>query len=472
MSVTELWRLDAAALVAGYRTGAFTPAQATQACLDRIEQVQPRINAFVHVDAAGACTAALASQARWAAGQPLGPLDGVPLTLKDNLHAAGLPTSWGSLLLQDFVPDADEAPVARVRAAGAVILGKTNLPEFAMQGYTGNRRWGTTTNPWNTALTPGGSSGGAVAAVASGCGPLALATDGGGSIRRPASHTHLVGFKPSSGCVPRSGGLPELFLDHEVLGPIARTVGDIVATMQVLAPGFGSLPAVPARARILFVPRFGDAPVDPDIARLTREAADRLASLGHGVQEAEAFDVADAVNAAWPTLSATGLAWMMGQAWRFREFGLTPNASPDTHLCTEGIQATLAAGRAAPAADMFTLLTAVHAARVRLARIWAQHDFILTPAAAALPWPAQDIYPPLIDGRMAGPRGHAVFTGLANAAGLPAITLPCGFAQGLPVGLQLMASRGQDAALLALALQFEAAFPWAGHWPAAPEPQP
>ncbi len=461
----ELWRLSAAQLVSSYRAGDFSPVDVLAACQARIAATQPRTNAFVHVAHATALAAAQASAQRWARGTALGPLDGVPVSLKDNLHAQGLPTSWGSLLTGNFVPAQDELPVARLRAAGAVILGKTNLPEFAMQGYTGNRRWGTTFNPWNTALTAGGSSGGAVAAVAAGCGPLAIGTDGGGSIRRPASHTALVGFKPSEGCVPRGGGLPELFLGYEVVGPMARNVADVVTAMQVLAPGLGALPAAPALARILYTPRFGDAPVDPAIAQRTQEAAQHFAALGHQVEEATRFDLPNAVNAAWATLSATGLAWMMGQAWQVPEFGLAKGQPPDTTLCTPAIQATLKTGQAAPAAAMFTLMAAVHSARQQLAELFTRHDFILTPAAAALPWPGDEIYPPLIDGREAGPRGHAIFTGLANAAGLPAIALPCGMAGGLPVGLQLIGKPQADAALLALAAQYEAAHPWTQHWP-------
>ena len=151
----------------------------------------------MHVDAAGARVAAQASSERWAGAQPLGALDGVPLTLKDNLHAAGMPSTWGSLLTGKFAPAADELPVTRLRAAGMVFMGKTNLPEFAMQGYTGNRRWGTTRNPWNTALTPGGSSAGSAAAVAAGMLPLALGSDGGGSVRVPAGLTGTFGIKPS-----------------------------------------------------------------------------------------------------------------------------------------------------------------------------------------------------------------------------------------------------------------------------------
>lgn len=471
--MTELWRLSATQLTEGYRSGAFTPADALDACLQRVEAWQPYTNAVVMLDKAGARQAAGASRLRWARHKPLGPLDGVPISLKDNLHAAGWTTTWGSRLLQGFVARRDELPVARLRAAGALLFGKTNVPEFAMQGTTHNLLHGTTRNPWNTALTPGGSSGGAVAAVATGCGPLAMGTDGGGSIRRPASHTGLVGFKPSAGCVPREHGLPEIFLDYEVVGPIGRTVRDVWRLMQVIAgpaTGFDSgPPETPAPpSRILYVPRFGTHPVDPGIAALVRQAAERFEALGHTVEEAASFDLADPVNRLWPLLSSTGLAWLLGEASEHAEFQLRADELPDISQCTPASQAALKDGLAAEGAAMFELFAAVQTLKHRLRSVFAQHDFILTPATAALPWPAQQTHPPLIDGQAVGSRGHAVYTGLANAAGLPAIALPCGLAQGLPAGLQLIGAPGADARVLALALHYESACPWADLWPQLP----
>ncbi|HSV46712.1 MAG TPA: amidase [Ramlibacter sp.] len=466
----ELWRLGATELAAGYRAGDFTPVDALDACLARLAQWQPLVHAMVMVDRAGARQAAGASRLRWARGKELGPLDGVPVSLKDNLHAAGLPTTWGSKLLQGFVARADELPVARLRAGGALIIGKTNLPEFAMQGYTSNIVAGTTRNPWDLALTPGGSSGGAAAAVACGCGPLALATDGGGSIRRPASHTGLAGFKPSAGRVPRGGGLPELFLDYEVAGGLARSVGDLQLLLQVLAsaPTGALLPEGLPRQRILYVPRFGEHPVDPGIADQVRAAAGQLAALGHTVEEAPRFLQAERVNALWPTLSSTGLAWMLGDAETWPEFRLPEGTLPDIALCTESIQAVLGEGLAAEGATLFELLAAVRTLRCEMETLFARHDVILTPCTAALPWPAEQTHPPRIDNQSVGPRGHAVFTAFANAAGLPAIALPSGFVQGLPTGFQLVGAPGADDALLALAREYEQAHTWAQAWPELP----
>ncbi|MBB5390600.1 MULTISPECIES: amidase [unclassified Herbaspirillum] len=438
----DLCRLGAAALADGYRRGAFTPVDAALACLARIEQCQPTINAMTAVVAHGALEAAHASARRWAAGAAWGVLDGIPLTVKDNLHVRGMPTTWGSRLYGAGPEAADELPVARLRAAGAVLLGKSNLPEFAMQGYTSNLRFGTTRNPWDVRLTPGGSSGGAAAAVASGCGPLALATDGGGSIRRPAAHCGLFGFKPSAGLVPRQGGLPEIFLEYESVGGLGRSVQDVRILMEVLAaqPLRSPPSEVAAARRILYLPRFAGVEVDPGIAANAQAVARCLSRLGHVVVEQAAFDLADAVNELWPSLSAAGLAWLaQTQPGAFEE------------RCGAVARATLMAGRALPGSALYTLQREVMLLRRAMAQLWHAHDFILTPATAALPWAADEAFPAIIGGRPAGPRDHAVFTALANAAGLPAIAIPTGLVAGLPTGMQLIAPRGADAALLAFA---------------------
>ncbi len=455
-----LWQLTAAQLVAGFRDGRFSPVDALEACLARAAAVNPKINALAAIDAEGAARAAAASAARWRDGRALGLLDGVPVTVKDSLHVRGLPTRCGSRALDGLVAAVDETPVARLRDAGAVIFAKTNVPEFAMHGYTGNDVTGVTGNPWNPSLTPGGSSGGAVALVAAGAGPLALAQDGGGSIRRPASHTNLVGLKPSRHRVPRVGGMPKLYLDYEVLGPLARCVDDVVAVMQVI--GRGPVREPEARpARILYIPRFADHPVDPQIAALTDAAAAHFSALGHHVETVQRFDLAEAVNEGWTLLPQVGLAWLLE-----RPQELSDRPFEET-LLGSTMQANARSGRAASARTLFALLIEIERLRSEIDRLFERYDFLLTPAAAALPWPADQTHPTRIAGRDVGPRGHAVFTGFANAAGLPAIALPCGWADGegptpgrVPVGLQLVAREGNDDALFAPARAYERAHPW------------
>jgi aspartyl-tRNA(Asn)/glutamyl-tRNA(Gln) amidotransferase subunit A len=362
--------------------------------------------------------------------------------------------TWGSSLYADFVPDFDEAPVARLREAGAVILGKTNVPEFTLHGCTDNRLFGPTRNPWHLTLTPGGSSGGAVAAVAAGMGPIALGTDGGGSIRRPAAHTGLVGLKPSRGMVPRGRGFPPILHDFEVIGPIARDVDDIIIAMNVIAgvrwrQPQNERPAGPLR--ILFVPTFSDAPVDPAIANAVAAVAGQLAR-GHHVETAQGFELAAPIGEIWPIIGQTGLAWLLSQ-----------------HDEVD-IDATLAemarAGRNYSAIDYLGALDAIKDVEREFEALFEHTDLLLTPATAAMPWPATEPYPSTIAGKPVGLRGHALFTPFANALGLPAISLPCElWHQGMPIGFQLCAAHGRDRDLLAFARAYQDCAEWRIRWP-------
>ena len=461
----QLWTCSAARLAELYATGKVSPVEALRACLDRAAQVDSALNAIVARDDEGALRAARASEARWRVGTSLGALDGVPITVKDNIPVVGMAATWGSRLYADHRPERDETPVARLREAGAVVFAKTNVPEFTLQGYTSNPVFGTTRNPWDHALTPGGSSGGAVACVAAGIGPLAVCTDGGGSIRRPASHAGLVGLKPTAGRVPRRNGFPAILLDFEVIGPIARTVADVVGAMAVMSQddpetareasyGPFAIGALAARSsHILYVPTFADAPVDPEIAASVAEAASNLAALGHEVVESGAFDLADAINAKWPVVAQAGLAWLMRRHRDYRD------------VVGPAIAGMAGAGEAQPATDLFDALHAAHVLRTRVAELFRRYDLILTPTAAALPWPADVTHPETIAEVPVGPRGSAIFTGFVNAAGCPAISIPCRPSKsGLPIGFQVIARWGRDEQLCALAAQYEAAFPWPALW--------
>jgi aspartyl-tRNA(Asn)/glutamyl-tRNA(Gln) amidotransferase subunit A len=451
---------SACKLAAEFAAGTVSPIDALEACLSRIERLNPKLNAIVTLDSTGARNAAKESAARWRAGKPLSALDGVPITIKDNLFVAGMRATWGSRLFAERVPDADELPVARLRAAGLVIVGKTNVPEFTLQGYTDNLLFGPTRNPWNAALTPGGSSGGAVASVAGRMVPVAIGTDGGGSIRRPASHTGLVGLKPTTGRVARSGGFPAILHDFEVVGAIARTVADVSAVMAVLAgpdrrdplsaawPHWRNPEVEAARLRILYVPTFAASPVDPEIHASVAGAADALRQLGAHVQAGDVpFDF-ERVAQAFGTVATAGLVWLLrDHQWAGR---ITP-----------GMQAMADAGIKLTAADYAEALAVAHELKRRLTEIFDRFDMLLTPAAAALPWPAEESHPPTIAGQDVGPRGHAVFTAFANVAGCPGIALPCSPSRaGLPIGLQLVARPGSDETLIGLAKSYEAARPW------------
>ncbi|MFL5216546.1 MAG: amidase [Microvirga sp.] len=445
--------LGATELTALFAKGSLSPLEALDAAEARIRRLNPVLNAIVTLDPEGARSAARASSARWAKRTPLSALDGVPVTIKDNLLVRGLRATWGSRLYADFVPDADELPVARLRGAGAVILGKTNVPELTLQGYTDNPLFGPTRNPWDPALTPGGSSGGAVASVASGMAALALATDGGGSIRRPASHAGLFGLKPTVGRVARADGFPAILHDFEVAGPIARTVRDIDVAMAVLAGpdprdpasvgwaawrgGFAG-PAAPLR--ILHIPAFEDAPVDREIALSVAEAVRAIEALGHRVEPGTLpFGLADMARI-FTVVSQAGAAWLLRRTGQAAE-QLTP-----------AIRGLAENGAAGSAADYVEALALADELKRALAAVFERYDVIVTPAAAALPWPAAHSHPEEIDGKPVGPRGHAVFTAFANISGCPGLAVPCALSgSGLPIGMQMVGRRGDDELLLWLA---------------------
>jgi aspartyl-tRNA(Asn)/glutamyl-tRNA(Gln) amidotransferase subunit A len=462
----DLWRLSVAELGAALGRRDLSPVELLRACRERIDRLNPVLNAVVTFDGS-AEHAARESEDRFCRGAGRGPLDGIPITVKDNLLVAGMRASWGSRLLEGFVPTSDELPVARLRAAGVVIVGKTNVPEFTLDGYTANGLFGTTGNPWDPALTPGGSSGGAVASVASGMVPAAIGTDGGGSIRRPAGHTGLVGLKSTIGRIPRHGGFPHILLDFEVAGPLTRTVADTVLLLDAMSgpdrrvPGsLGFARATvepgrpPERLRILYVERFGEAPLDPRIAQSVGAVARALAELGHEVdQGALPIDI-EPITAFWPTLGQVGLAHVL------------EGHDANFHLVGARYREMAEPGREVAAQRYLAGLEAVRALRAEAAQAFERLDVIMTPSAAAQPWPADQPFPTEIAGQPVGPRGHAVYTGWVNACGHPAINLPAEPASdGMPIGFQLVGRFGADEVLLRLARQFEQARPWAHRWP-------
>jgi aspartyl-tRNA(Asn)/glutamyl-tRNA(Gln) amidotransferase subunit A len=463
---SDLWRLGVAELGTAFARGNLSPVAALETCLARIERLNPTLNAVVTLNQA-ALEEARTSERRHRQGEARGPLDGIPFTVKDNLCAADMRATWGSRLFADFVPEDDEIPVARLRAAGAVIVGKTNIPELSLEGYTSNALFGTTGNPWDPRLTPGGSSGGAVASVAAGMVPAAIGTDGGGSIRRPAGHTGLVGLKPTTGRIPRHGGFPHLLLDFEVAGPLTRSVADATLLFETMAgpdprvhnsQAFGSpareLERPPEHLRILYVPRFGEAPLDPRVAHSVDRAAAALSALGHEVAVGSLpFDL-DPITSFWPVIGQVGVAHLLDR-----------HADRRADTGEQYVQMA-AAGAQVPAHRYLQFLETVRRFRAEVAHAFDRIDLIMTPSAAAQPWPADQPFPPEIDGQPVGPRGHAVYTGWVNACGHPAISLPADPApDGIPIGFQLVARFGADEVLLGLARLYEQARPWADRWP-------
>jgi aspartyl-tRNA(Asn)/glutamyl-tRNA(Gln) amidotransferase subunit A len=467
--MNPVWQLGATEMVAAFQAGTLTPLQALQACLARIKAVNPTLNAFVAMRSDGAQADAQASAERYARAAPLSPLDGVPIAIKDNLPTKDLPTTWGSVAGSNYRPAQDELVVARARVAGLIVVGKTNVPEFTLEGYTHNTLFGTTRNPWNPDLTPGGSSGGSVAAVAAGMVPLALGTDGGGSTRRPAGYTGLVGFKPSIGAIAREHNLPPLLLDFEVVGLIARRMGDLQRLFEVLGgphaadpdslAAFGAARELPKSLRVLYVPTLYESPVDPAITAACEAGARRLKALGHSVSVGPLPLDLEALIASWPHIGQIGLAWLLARHPHWRKGA------------GERYREMASQGATLPATTLWETLETAAQLRRDAAHLFERIDLIAMPSSAAMPWPADATHPPSISGQAVGARGHAIFTGWVNAAGLPGLNVPVEPTGGMPIGLQLIGPFGSDAALMALGKAFETHCGSSWSWPSLfPEP--
>lgn len=463
----EFWRLTATQLSEKLVKGELSAVDLLDQTLARIQHLNPQINAIIAIDESGARTAANESDRRLKAGQQRSLLEGIPLTVKDHILVKDQPACWGSKLFIDFVPKVDELPVARLRDAGAIILGKTNVPEFTLAEYTDNLVHGMTRNPWDLELTPGGSSGGAVASVAAGLTSVAIGTDGGGSIRRPASHTGLVGFKPSTGKVARANGFPKILLDLEVCGPVGRTVADVKLVFDEIAkpspldrksnlistPGYDK-----ARLKILYVERFGDSPLDKEVAASVNKAAIAMSDLGHEVIAGDLPIDLTEITAAWPIIGAVGISHL---------FELYPNAP---ELVSERFIEMAAVGAATTSSQYLGVIETLDKFRGEVGMAFEDIDIIMTPTVAALPWPANIPFPDVIDGQTVGRRGHAIYTGWVNGCGHPAINLPARHSQsGLPIGFQLIGGFGADDMLLALAAQYETVSNDFNQWPAFAE---
>ncbi|MFT4172843.1 MAG: amidase [Rhodocyclaceae bacterium] len=463
----ELHTLTVRQLGEQLRRRQLTATQVLEYFLARIDALQPVLNAFIHVDADGARMAAGESDARFAQGNPRSWLEGIPVSIKDNIYVKDMPFVFGSPLFKDNIADHDELPVELLRQAGAIIVGKTNLPEFASRGSTYNPVFGATANPWNTELTTGGSSGGSVASVAAGMVPLSLGTDGGGSIRRPAGYTGLVGLKPTLSRIPRAEGFSSVLYDCEVVGPIGRTVDDVRLMMAAIARpdrrdqrsrGFAPMTAEgspPKTLKILYVPHFGTSPVDPDIARSCAEAAERFAHMGHELVVGELpFDIKP-VSDNWAKIGNVCMSLMARNNVAFKD------------LVTSDYRDRAMAGDAISGGEYQGVIELLYALRTATGRAFEDWDIIMTPASAANPWPKNEPFPPIIDGQAAGPRGHAVFTNWVNACSHPGITLPASpTPSGMPIGFQLVADFGADELLLDLAAQYEQHHEWKDQWPA------
>ncbi|WP_157982153.1 amidase family protein [Oceanicella sp. SM1341] len=462
----DLNLLSARRLLEGYARAEFTPVDVARACLARIEATQGALNAFCLIDSPRTLAEAGAPAARWATGAPQGPLDGVPVSIKDLIDVAGWPTLSGSNATSPETHTAarDAAQVARLRAAGAVILGKTTTTEFGHKGVSDSPRTGATRNPWNLALTTGGSSCGAGAAAAAGLGPLHLGNDGGGSVRIPASFCGVIGVKPGAGTLvtDRAGITGPLVAS----GPLTRHAGDAALLLDVIAhrgpvEADGTLLSGPGLApgafsdglalgasglRIGWLPTLSGAPVEAETAALVRAGLEVLCSLGAEAEET-ALDLPRAEEA-YITILSAGTALFVNEM------------SPGQRALMEpALMELVRVGMAVTAAEY---AHAYHRLRggciASLRALFTRYDLLVLPTMPAPAFPLFHDYP--------GPQDRGwradwtPFTFPFNLAGLPAASLPCGLTgAGLPVGMQVVAPWGHEARLMGAVAAFCAAAP-------------
>jgi aspartyl-tRNA(Asn)/glutamyl-tRNA(Gln) amidotransferase subunit A len=467
MANDELCWRSATELAALIRKKKVSPLEAVDAVLNRIERINPKLNAYVSVTADEARTAAKAAERALARrGTKLGPLHGVPFSVKDLVITKGVKTTFGTPLFRDNVPSEDAPMVARLKAAGAIMLGKTNTPTFGWIGATHNLLFGITRNPWNVEHTPGGSSGGASAAVAAGLGPLAIGTDGGGSIRIPASFAGIFGHKPSYGRIPTYPPSAAWSLSH--VGPMTRTVADAALMMQVSAGPDArdqhSLPADRANyakalrqgikgLRVAYSDDLGFAEVvDPEVRTVCAGAARTFRELGGRLET---------VAPRWPSPAACWFDIFIG--------GIATRLAPYRER-RDAIDAGLY--KLVEEALTWPPTRYVQAWFDRLA--WAEHprvffekyDLLLTPTIACPPFACGLDNPAEIAGKAVQPYAWVPFTFPFNMTGHPACSVPAGFTkQGLPIGLQIVGRRFEDVTVFRAAAAFERARPWADHRP-------
>lgn len=450
------------------RNGDISARELCDAVLERIAAIDDRIGAFLHVDTDGARRAADAADARRRSGDELGPLHGVPFTVKDLFDTAGLPTTYGSLIHRDHVPARDAVAVERLRAAGAVLIGKVNTPEFGLAAETITRFGPRCNNPWDVTRTSGGSSGGSAAAVAASMGSISLASDAGGSIRLPAAWCGVIGLKPTYGRVPV--GPARVAADHplETAGPIARDVRDIALVLDIVAGADQRDPVA--------------VPADPPRARAAVDEADRPLAVRYGIDLGLGTvdrAIADGIERSMRASAASG-AVVEPSALAFGEphpfflmFDLVAGASAARLAdardrfddLADYTQTFLATGRELSAADYSRAVYASKVLRAMVDRELEHCDVIALPTTATVAW-RHGAPPAEVGGQPVASHGGIDYGGiphlaLANVTGHPAITVPCGLdGQGLPLAVQFIARHWDEAALMRAAARLLAAQPF------------
>jgi amidase len=471
-ALADYGRYDAIGLAELVRTRQATPADLVEAAIERVETLNPKLNAVVHkmYDEA---------RRRVAAGLPSGPFTGVPYLLKDlgQLYA-GEPLSNGSHLFDGFVPDHDGTMTQRLKAAGLVILGKTSTPEMGLASTTEPRRFGPCRNPWDLSRSTGGSSGGSAAMVAAGALPAAHATDGGGSIRIPAAHCGLFGLKPTRIRTPMGPDISESMSGFGIGHAVTRTVRDSAALLDAthgpevgdpyscpppLRPFLDEVTADPGRLRIAVSTRApAGTPVDPECVRGVEDAAKLCAELGHTVEEAAPEFSAEAAIACWRAIAAAHVRNNI-------EMRLAALGRPLRQGDVETVTQLWAEEGARLTGAQYARATLMQQAITRsFGRFFQTHDILLTPTMADPPQPlgTYDMMSSDLDDYISRSLAHTAFTPQFNIVGCPAMSVPLHWtAAGLPVGVHFGAGFGNEAVLFRLAGQLERARPWRDRHP-------
>ena len=465
----ELAYMSAVDLAEAIRQKKVSSLEATENFFQRIDRLDSQLHSYLTLCQDQALTDARAADEAVQRGSELGPLHGVPISIKDLEMTKGVTTTLGSAVFRDRVPDMDSIVVERVKASGAIILGKTNTPEFGQSGSTENKLGEPCRNPWNTDRTPGGSSGGAAAALAAGLCTVSIGSDGGGSIRIPASFSGVFGIKPTQGRVPRYGGYGRPSANHfSQSGPITRTVADSALLLQVVAgpdsrdvtsmrqsaPDFSAgLSSGVKGMRLAWSSDFGYAAVDPGVVETTKQAARLFVDMGAAVEDA-GLKMEDPFHGFWDvfaTAAYTSYGHLLEQHRNdFTEYGLR----------------AIEHGEGVTGADLSRAIYQVDRIGRRLEDFFDDFDLLLSPTMAVPAFPIEQ-RPSVIGGREVEPFwGFLPFTYPINMSGQTAASIPCGYsADGMPIGLHIIGPRGSEAKVLQAAAAFEQAQPWADKRP-------
>lgn len=462
MEAQDLIALSAREAVGAMRAGTVSAIAYADALLARCSEGAD-LDAFITLDPEAVRQAAHAADQRRAAGQTLGPLHGLPMPIKDSINTADLPTTAGTAALRDFTPEADAPIVARLRDAGAAVLGKTNLHELSLGWTSSNLAFGPVRNPWDRTRIPGGSSGGTAAAVAFGMAPLGLAEDTQGSIRVPAAMCGITGFRPTTGRYPNRGCAPITPVFDQV-GPHARNVDDLALFDSVLTGDFSPLerPA-PGDLRLGIAPEFYFAGLDPAVARVGATALERLADAGVTIVTADVPGLAELIDAITMPVQLHDVVpslkdWLAGSGSPIGFDEMLAAVSPDVKAVLEAY--SLPGAPHAIADEAYAAAINNHLPRLKalLATWFAGNrvDAMLLPATMVPATPIGSGDTVMIDGAAVA-FGTAVGRNIspASTAGLPGVVLPVGLADGLPVAIELDGRSGSDRRLLGIALELE-----------------